>query len=225
MTLIEQKKHYTIGQVVEKLKESFSDISISKVRFLEEEGLIKPERTKGGYRKFSDSDLQKLKSILTLQKDQYLPLSVIKRNIKLVEDGINSSSSTNRKHLEEAFYLHEPKKVKVSDESKVSKKQLDELSKYLTIDLNSSDGDKVINELDVELLDITKSLSKFGIEPRHLRSYDNFSDKEALMIYQIVAPLVKNKKMVEEKVSDLTRTLGKLKKILLKRALLKQFNK
>ncbi len=217
------KVFYTIGQVVDLLKGSFSDVTISKIRFLEDEGLIKPERTAGGYRKFREDDVKRLKSILKLQKDQYLPLSVIKRNMHLINAGIDKRSA-NRKDLEEAFYLEEPKKISVSDAIKkvrVNKKQIDDLVSFSIIDSN---GKQEITELDLEVLSIAKSLSKFGIEPRHLKMYNNFADKESLLIYQIVAPHAKNKKRLEENVSDLKRILKKLKTVLLKRALLEQFD-
>ncbi len=222
MTKTVSKEYYTIGQVVETLKGSFADITISKIRFLEDEGLIKPDRTGGGYRKFKEDDIRRIKAILKLQKDQYLPLSVIKRNMHLINAGIEKQG-TNRKDLEEAFYLQEPKKMSVAEaikKSRISKKQLDELSNSSIIDSN---GNKEISELDLEILSISKSLSKFGIEPRHLKMYDNFANKEALFIYQITAPYSRNKKRLEENVSDLTRSLKKLKSILLRRALLDEF--
>ncbi|GAI54130.1 unnamed protein product, partial [marine sediment metagenome] len=74
----EKREYITVGEVVEKLKEEFDDISISKIRFYNKEGLITPERTEGGYRKFYPKDVERIRTILKLQKENYLPLKVIK---------------------------------------------------------------------------------------------------------------------------------------------------
>lgn len=217
---------YTIGQVVEKLKSSFSDVSISKIRFLEEEGLIKPKRTASGYRQFTEDDLKRLTSILGLQKDQYLPLSVIKRNIQLIDKGIKTSPAKLKSITEE--FPKELKKVSLKEalhKVGLSKKQLQEFNEYSIVNLSGKNGQAELSELDVEILSIVKSLSKFGIEPRHLKTFENFADKEALLIYQITAPLAKNQRRFEEKVSDLTKTFQGLKNALLKRSLSETIDK
>jgi len=211
---------YTIGQVVQKLKSSFSDVSISKIRFLEEEGLIKPKRTSSGYRKFTEDDVKRLTSILTLQKDQYLPLSVIKRNIQLIDKGVKPSPAKLKSLTEE--FPKERKKISLKEalrKAGLNKKQLQEFNKYSIVNLNGKNGQTELSELDVEILSIVKSLAKFGIEPRHLKSFENFTDKEALLIYQITAPLSKNQRRFEEKVSDLAKSFQSLKSALLKRSL------
>lgn len=225
MSITGNKDHYTIGQVVEKLSAIFSDISISKIRFLEDAGLIKPERTAGGYRKFTENDIKRLTAILKLQKDQYLPLSVIKRNTKLLDSG---QASESRKSLEGDFFSKQSKNVSVKEATRkvrLDKKQLDELNNYSIIKMDKTNGKATISELDVEILNIAKYLNKYGIEARHLRMYENFADKESLLVYQIIAPLAKNKRKLEEKASDLSNTLQNLKRILLKRAILKRVDK
>lgn len=225
MAKISEKNYYTIGQVVEKLKTDFSGVTISKVRFLEEEGLIKPERTAGGYRKFSDTDIKRLKAILKLQQEQFLPLSVIKRNKKLIDKGLKGS--TAKINGSDGLGLKEVKEISLKEairKLRLTKKQLDELKKYSIVDLGgANNGQKMINDLDFEILGITKSLAKYGIEPRHLRTYENFIENEAMLIYQIAAPYIKNKRRFEEKVSDLTGSLQNLKKALLKRSLFELF--
>lgn len=225
MARLKEKNYYTIGQVVEKLKSSFSGVSISKIRFLEDEGLIKPERSAGGYRKFNDADINRLKAILILQQEQYLPLSVIKRNKKLIEAGLKGSSAKLKK--DDGLGLKGLKEISLKEairKLRINKKQLAELKKYSIVDLgDGKNGQKTISELDFEILGIAKTLAKFGIEPRHLRMYENFVENEAVMIYQIAAPLAKNKRRFEEKVSDLTENFHSLKKVLLKRALLDIF--
>jgi DNA-binding transcriptional MerR regulator len=221
---VEEKDYYTIGQVVEKLKSLFSDVTISKVRFLEEEGLIKPERTASGYRKFSEGDVKRLTSILNLQKEQYLPLSVIKRNMQLIERGVNTSAA-KIKDIDEGL-PKELKEVSVKEAVKkigLNKKQLQELKGYSIVNLD--DANEVVSELDVEILNIVKSLSKFGVEPRHLRMFENSADNEAMLIYQIVAPHAKNKRRFEEKATELVNIFQNLKSILLKRSLIQLIDK
>ena len=144
----------------------------------------------------------------------------------MVENNAGSSKAS-KKLLEEVFFLKEPKKVSYKDagkKTKIDKKQIRELNKYSIVKIDTS-GKSEVSELDLEILDIATTLEKFGLEPRHLRMYDNFVNNEALMIYQVLAPYLKNQKKVEEKISDLTRSLQSLKKLLLKQALLEQFNK
>ncbi len=221
MTIIKQKDYYTIGQVVDKLKTRFNDVTISKIRFLEDEGLIKPERTASGYRKFSEGDLERLKSILSLQKEQYLPLSVIKRNISLVNKGIKKQKLRLTKQ-KDGFRAKELKKYSLSDAAKkhrLSRKQIQELINYAIIKTDDNGGKKVLSELDLKILDIFKSLAKFGIEARHLKMFDNMSEKEAMLIFQIAAPLIKNKKRFEDKVTDISNSFQGLRKLLLERSL------
>ncbi len=215
---------HTIGQVVNILKSSFSDITISKIRFLENEGLIKPQRTSGGYRKFSDTDLARLKAVLALQKEQYLPLSVIKKNPHLIEQ--NADNGDTHKAISNN-YLEPPDNVSIKDALKktgITKKQLEDFSGYFSITKKDNGEEQTISEIDVDILNIIKSLARFGIEPRHLKMYDNLVSKEALMIHQIVAPFAKNKRRLEEKVLDLTDALQNLQKLLLKKALLKEID-
>src|SRR5918999_71069 len=96
MTMAEQvtSDGFTIGEVLNQLKHDFEDISISKIRFLESEGLISPSRTESGYRKFSDDDVNRLRFILTAQRDHYLPLKVIREQLERLDSGQRPSAPT-----------------------------------------------------------------------------------------------------------------------------------
>jgi len=81
------RAYLSIGEVLNRLRGDFADITISKIRFLESEGLIEPQRTPSGYRKFTSSDLERLRYVLLAQRDQYLPLKVIKDNLDAIDRG------------------------------------------------------------------------------------------------------------------------------------------
>ena len=83
------RAYLSIGEVLTKLRGDFPDITISKIRFLESEGLIEPQRTPSGYRKFTAADLDRLRYVLLLQRDQYLPLRVIKENLEALDRGLD----------------------------------------------------------------------------------------------------------------------------------------
>ena len=87
------RAYLSIGEVLSKLRGEFSDITISKIRFLESEGLIDPQRTPSGYRKFTNVDLERLRYVLAAQRDQYLPLRVIKENLDALDRGLTPSAT------------------------------------------------------------------------------------------------------------------------------------
>ena len=89
------RAYLSIGEVLGKLRSDFPDVTISKIRFLESEGLIEPQRTPSGYRKFTSVDLERLRYVLLAQRDQYLPLKVIKDNLDALDRGLEPSSSVN----------------------------------------------------------------------------------------------------------------------------------
>ena len=87
------RAYLSIGEVLSKLRGEFSDITISKIRFLESEGLIEPQRTPSGYRKFTNADLERLRFVLLAQRDQYLPLKVIKDNLDAIDRGLTPNKN------------------------------------------------------------------------------------------------------------------------------------
>ncbi|RJQ31114.1 MAG: MerR family transcriptional regulator [Actinobacteria bacterium] len=180
------KSTYSIGEVVKRLKPEFGDLTISKLRFLEDKGLIKPSRTKSGYRKFSEKEVKKLSVILKLQKERFLPLSVIKSKISTLSDKAMEDISGVKIERTQGLLASKSKK----------------------------------DNFELQIKDINKSMAKFGIEQRHLKMYETFADREAMLFYQAVAPMIKNNsKKAEGKLSDLLRSSQHLKNILLEKAL------
>jgi DNA-binding transcriptional MerR regulator len=165
----------TIGQVLEQLRSEFPDISPSKIRFLEAEGLIEPARSESGYRRFTAGDVDRLRYILTVQRDEYLPLRVIKERLD-ARDGVQPSAPVNftRSELLEAGCCQE--------------EVLAELEDYGLIRRSRTYG---ADALAVVLA--TVALAEFGVQPRHLRAVKASVDRETSLVEQVVAPLARQR--------------------------------
>src|SRR5690349_1093781 len=173
-----------IGEVVSRLRGEFPDISISKIRFLEDEGLIAPERTRGGYRLFSEDDLERLATILRLQRDEFLPLRVIRE--ELAAPGTKERKRRRPAGLtgrEEELELEE-----LCDRAGVSLELARELEEFGLLAPHGSGGDKRYPESDVEVASACAQLERFGIAPRHLRTFRTSADRATTLLEQITAP-------------------------------------
>jgi DNA-binding transcriptional MerR regulator len=193
---VEEKK-YGIGEVQELLKKEFPDITISKIRFLEKEGLINPERTPSGYRKYSKANIKQLSYILRLQREEYLPLNVIKKKIqdlrsgKVVAGDLTVMSGQGAEPgitgaVPVSFDLA-PSKLHLSAES------LNELVEYGIVTVREGPEGKYFSPDDVKVLSIAKEFFRYGVEPRHLRMYIQFVGREASFIEQIIRPQLQHK--------------------------------
>lgn len=206
------RAYLSIGEVLSKLRGDFPDITISKIRFLESEGLIEPQRTPSGYRKFTATDLERLRYVLLAQRDQYLPLRVIKENLDAIDRGLVPASSTGsvaapRPSLGLATVdgeiapstFAEQSEIRLSREellsaSGIEDSQLVELESFGLIAIRG-------RHYDADALSIAKAVAEmgaFGIEPRHLRSFKSAADREIGLIEQVITPL-KNQKSSESK--------------------------
>ena len=228
--MTDKPNFYSIGKTVQKLKSQFSDISISKIRYLEDEGLVKPLRSKSGYRQFTDEHIERLRVILTLQSDFFLPLHIIKEKLDAMDRGETLKELKGKRTGRKAMSLKSNKaNISVSEARKkvqLTKKEIEELNEYHLVDLTSTDGGQAINALDVEVIEIIKALAKYGIEARHLSMFENFAGREALLFYQVAAPLAKKDlKKGEIMVNDLAKLAQQLNNVLLKKSLLEQFSK
>ncbi len=191
-----------IGEVLDRLRPDFPGVTIPKIRFLEDKGLIKPERTPSGYRKFSPDDVERLRYVLRMQRDHYLPLKVIGEHLDAIDrglepppiepvvptvpkvalaaDGLPSAESFNRRdHLR----LSRRELVKIAG---VSEDLLDQLEQYGLITPQAGTG-----HYDTDALVIAQTareLADFGFEPRHLRAFKTAADREVGLVEQVVAP-------------------------------------
>lgn len=197
------RAYLSIGEVLGKLRNDFPDITISKIRFLESEGLIEPQRTPSGYRKFTNSDLERLRYVLLAQRDQYLPLRVIKENLDALDRGLQPAPisggvpvprlATIDGELAPANFV-ENTDMRLSREellkaSGVTEEQLVELESYGLIAPRG-------RHYDSDSLAIARAvteMSGFGIEPRHLRSFKSAADREIGLIEQVITPLIRQK--------------------------------
>ena len=194
----------SIGEVLSQLRSDFPEISISKIRFLEAEGLIEPERTSSGYRKFSHRDVDRLRYVLTSQREHYLPLKVIKEHLDAIDRGLEpptvtaSGPQVPRVILAGDGYPSPDSFSSESSELRLSRAELltaaeiedDLLQKLETFGLvrprqgaSHYDGDALV------IAKTAGELAAFGIEPRHLRSFKNAADREVGLVEQVVSPM------------------------------------
>ncbi|MBA3842196.1 MAG: MerR family transcriptional regulator [Actinobacteria bacterium] len=173
-----------IGEVVRRLVEEFPDISISKIRYLEDEGLLTPRRTQGGYRLFSEDDLERLQTILRLQRDEFLPLRVIK-------DELDAPGQKDRKRrrptalgaVEELIPLDE-----LCDRAGITTQLAKELEDFGLLGPQGVGNDKRYPESDADVAATCAQLARFGVDPRHLRTFRTAAGREAALLEQLVAP-------------------------------------
>jgi DNA-binding transcriptional MerR regulator len=227
-----------IGEVLDRLRPDFPGITIPKIRFLEDKGLIKPERTPAGYRKFTAEDVDRLRYILTMQRDHYLPLRVIGEHLDAIDRGlepppIEGVVPTVPKVALAADGLPSPGSFSRSDNVRLSRKELvkiaevsegllDQLEQYGLIVPRAGTG-----HYDTDALVIARSareLADFGFEPRHLRAFKTAADREIGLVDQVVAPLKRGrdaaaKARAEEAVSEIAALSVRLHATLVKTGL------
>jgi DNA-binding transcriptional MerR regulator len=198
---IPARAYLSIGEVLAKLRGDFPDVTISKIRFLESEGLIDPQRTPSGYRKFTSVDLERLRYVLLAQRDQYLPLKVIKENLDALDRGLEPSPGSTPKPrmvaLDTAIApssFAEQSELRLSrqellETSGISDEQLTELESYGLIEIKGRyfDGDALM------IAKVVSELSIFGIEGRHLRAFKSAADREVGLVEQVITPLLRQK--------------------------------
>jgi DNA-binding transcriptional MerR regulator len=224
------RDYLTIGEVVEALESAHPDLSISKVRFLEEEGLITPERTAGGYRKFSSDDVGRIEMILRLQKDHFLPLAIIRDKLADYDKGkvppeLRGGMSGRSEKV--SLPLENAETVLVEDaptQIGLPVSFVKELEEFHLIELVDGSHGSEITRADVNVLHAAWDLRRFGVEPRHLRMYETFAEREATFFAQILTPAFRHRtpetrqKLIEA-LTGLSELTGQLKGDLLHKAL------
>ena len=198
------RAYLSIGEVLSKLRGDFPDITISKIRFLESEGLIEPQRTPSGYRKFTATDLDRLRYVLLLQRDQYLPLRVIKENLEALDRGLepaaNGGVASPRPALASVDGDSSPESFVHTSDMRLSREELlkaSGLTDTQLVDLESY-GFVALRgrHYDSDALSVAKSVAEmagFGIETRHLRSFKSAADREIGLIEQVITPIIRQK--------------------------------
>jgi DNA-binding transcriptional MerR regulator len=172
-----------IGEVVRRLSEEFPDISISKIRYLEDEGLLTPRRTQGGYRLFSEEDLERLLVILRLQRDEFLPLRVIR-------DELDAPGAAERKRRRPAALGATEDEIdldELCERAGVNRELAKELEEFGLLSPRGSGGDKRYPESDADVAATCAQLARYGVDPRHLRQFRTAAGRQAALIQQLVA--------------------------------------
>ena len=188
----------SIGEVLSELRPEFPDVTISKIRFLEDQGLVEPDRTPSGYRKFTSADVARLRYVLAVQRDHYLPLRVIRDHLEAIDRGDEPSSlpggvpRTPRLVAEDGERTDGARvdvrltRAELTESAGIGDDLLTALEQYGLVTPRSSnvyDGDALL------VARTAGELAGFGIEPRHLRTIRTAADREAALVEQVVAPL------------------------------------
>jgi DNA-binding transcriptional MerR regulator len=199
------RAYLSIGEVLTKLRGDFPDITISKIRFWESEGLIEPQRTPSGYRKFTSNDLDRLRYVLLAQRDQYLPLKVIKENLDALDRDLVPTAqgvAVPRPTLGLATVDGEivPSTFGEQSEMRLSRDELLNASGLADAQLVELESFGLIvlrgRHYDADALSVAKAVSEmatFGIEARHLRSFKTAADREIGLIEQVITPYTRQK--------------------------------
>ena len=212
----------SIGAVLDLLRPDFPDVTISKIRFLEAEGLVTPQRAASGYRRFTAYDCARLRFILTAQRDQYLPLKVIKAQLDALPDGELPLAGSP---------YGVPRLVSVGDDGAADPAAVSaarvRLSREDLLERSGVDGELLtalikagvittgpggfFDEYAVVILQCARALADYGVEPRHLRAFRSAADRQSDLIAQIAGPLVKaGKTGSRDRADDLAREVAAL---------------
>ena len=214
----------SIGAVLDLLRPDFPDVTISKIRFLEAEGLVTPQRAASGYRRFTAYDCARLRFILTAQRDQYLPLKVIKAQLDAQPDGelplagspygvprlvtVGDGAPTEADPVTVAT-----SRVRLSREDLLDRSGVDEdlLTALLKAGVITTGPGGFFDEHAPVILQCARALADYGVEPRHLRAFRSAADRQSDLIAQIAGPLVKaGKTGSRDRADDLAREVAAL---------------
>ncbi len=225
-------KALTIGTVCKQLEREFPDISISKIRYLEDQKLINPRRTAGGYRLFATADVARLRTILRLQRDEFLPLRVIRQELaagRAEQEELAKGSKSPERSLRRptvdmrsggSLYRLE----EVLDDTGADAALVKELEDYSVIKGEKRDGEMLYDDTEREIVRAVTELKRFGVGGRNLRVFRTSADREAALLEQILAPALRSRnperrKEAVQALENLAATASYLKHLLLIRDL------
>lgn len=213
----------SIGAVLDLLRPDFPDVTISKIRFLEAEGLVTPERTRAGYRRFTAYDCARLRFVLTAQRDHYLPLKVIKAQLDAQPDGelpsIGSAYAAPRlttvpdDAADAVADTVAPTPVRLSREDLLTRSGIDEalLASLVKAGVIKPGPAGFFDEYAVVTAQCAKALGDYGVEPRHLRAFRSAADRQSDLIAQIAGPVERARREgARDRADDLAREVAAL---------------
>ena len=230
-------KALTIGAVCKALEREFPDISISKIRYLEDQKLISPQRTPGGYRLFAPTDVARLRTILRLQRDEFLPLRVIRQELA-VRPGrgresrrtVQATTADPRGMRRATVAMRSGGSLyqlqQVLEETGADAALVKELEEYGVIKAEKRDGETLYDDTEREIVRAVTELKRFGVGGRNLRVFRTSADREAALLEQILAPALRSRNAERRKealqaLENLAATASYLKHLLLIRDLRK----
>ncbi len=184
----------TIGEVLAVLRDDFPDVTISKIRYLESEDLVHPQRTPSGYRKFSRADVSRLRYVLTAQRDHYLPLRVIKDHLEALDRGEpvpDSSGPAAVPPRAPGNAEGEAAPLTPDQFARAAGLEPDQLADCVQFGLLATDAEGRHPVADLAVARAAAGLARHGIEPRHLRVYRTGVEREAGLVEQLVAPVLR----------------------------------
>ncbi len=203
-----RQKSLTIGAVCKALKQEFPDISISKIRYLEDQKLLTPRRTQGGYRVYTQSDVQRLRTILRLQRDEFLPLRVIRQELaggradgEMAAPGGSAATRAQRpdiRHLRRAAVAVKGPGALYSlddvvEETGADPRLVRELEEFGVIRGETRAGVRCYDETEREIVRAVAELARYGVAGRNLRVFRTSADREAALLQQILAPALRSR--------------------------------
>ncbi len=224
-------KSLTIGAVCKQLEREFPDISISKIRYLEDQKLLSPRRTQGGYRLYTPADVARLRTILRLQRDEFLPLRVIRQELAAgrADSEAPKGAAPDPRTLRRASVAVRSSGAVYSladvlDETGADAKLVRELEEFGVIKGERRDGDTWYDDTEREVVRAAKELARFGVGGRNLRVFRTSADRESALLEQILAPSLRSRnperrKEAVEALENLAAIASHMKYLLLVRDL------
>jgi DNA-binding transcriptional MerR regulator len=226
-----RQKPVTIGAVCKALVQEFPDISISKIRYLEDQKLLSPRRTQGGYRLYTQNDIQRLRTILRLQRDEFLPLRVIRQELAGGRSERDVTPSPDGRTLRRAMVtVRDPGALysleDVVEETGADAKLVRELVEFGVIKGELRGGVRYYDETEREIVRAVSELARYGVGGRNLRVFRTSADREAQLLQSILAPVLRSRnperrKEAIEALENLASVTTHLKHLLLIRDLRK----
>jgi DNA-binding transcriptional MerR regulator len=224
------RKALTIGAVCKILQSEFDDVSISKIRYLEDQKLLNPRRTSGGYRLYSQSDVERLRTILRLQRDEFLPLRVIRQELAGGGDLVLGDSERKPANgaARRAILVDTSRAYmtleEVVEETGAREELIGELENFGIVQPERREGKTVYDETDREIVRAANELARVGVGARNLRVFRSSADREAQLLEALLGPSLRSRnperrKEALQSLESLAATVSHLKHLLLVRDL------
>jgi DNA-binding transcriptional MerR regulator len=183
-----RRRLLTIGTVCSRLQDEFPDVSISKIRYLEDQGLLNPRRTQGGYRLFSEDDVERLETILRLQRDEFLPLRVIRQEL-------DAGAGKQRRRRRSAVDVGEEELDLdgLCERAGITAQRARELEEFGLLEPRVEDGQRIYAESEAEIAAACEALAQFGIGARNLRAFRTAADRESSLLEAVIGPALRSR--------------------------------